>query len=672
MPHAHRAKLALELPDNYTLHDLPCLDYDYYIAQAQKLLDSALASVEVERGTSQARALQDMGLTLVPTRGGKNPVGVKLDDIDKILLMENRRCETWSVVSGAVTETLVLDIDIPASLDPAFLKLIQAYPTLTTWHGQGNADEVRAGLKRGAIIYRYDGQDARITTRATKQWAEKHGFEVAYGKKLQTVIGQHREVGDDYVQDGVVAEAPSELIEFLGLRLGTPRKRKETTPDSIADADLEILRQAADVVLGVGWASLFQTREGFRGVDGITPGLGSRMRLGVNHGRVWGHTFHVSYEIRGTISLVQAEYDRRRPDPSGPGTGPGPDRKPNQPKPDPAVQLDASDTPSPPDEEAQRTAKDCEEAINQITGIGLILGTTGTGKTWQATKHTLDRHDAGDRTLLVAPDKEGIEQMRRYLIDHWTKAGRDPKDLRMQVLVSTNAKDEAEEGDDSANSSKSDIKESTLIVITHHHFTSRKPLTKRMYAVLYWVEEHGAEVIIDEIDLYIERQNHDLQLDARYMLMGGERGHWTRGNHCPSSSGSFRCKSCTKRSAGRVVNLDTHFDHQTPFKLLPSQFSEPALEEFVIDPENLPLGQTIDLADLNIRLSSIVQTPGYLQQRDFSRQHKKLKSENSAELSAKQEFLSYLRDTIDCSYMPTMAVPLAKDDQGEAVQSGPS
>lgn len=671
VPHGHRATLALELREDYTIDDLSGLDYQYYINQTQNLLTGALASVEVDRGTEQARRLQDMGLTLLPTRNGKNPSSVKLDDIETILSLQDKRCETWQVVTGAVTETLVLDLDKPEALAPEIINLLLQNPTLTSWHGEGNANDVRSGRKRGAVTYRYNGEDSRMRSSATKQWAEKHGFEVAYGKKLQTVIGQHRTAGDDYVQEGKLAEAPPELIEYLGLLLGQPRRRKDRTPDPTTDEEVERLRQAADTVLGQGWAKLFQTREGLRGVEGITPGHSSRMRLGVSKSRVWGHTFHTSYDARGMASRIQVEFDRLRPAFGGTSGSTSPDGMPNAVRQDPAVHLDASDIPAPPTGEDRRTAKDCEEAFEKITGIGVIIGTTGTGKTWHATRHAVTRHQAGQRTLLVAPDKEGIEQMRRYVVDHWIKSGGDVKDLRMQVLVSTNVIDDGESGDGLAATSKSDIRDTTLIVLTHHHFSSRKPLTKHMYSILTWVEDNGPEVIIDEIDVYVERQNRHLQLDARYSLIGGDRGHWTRANHCPSVTGSFRCKGCTKRAAGRVVSMGTHAEHQTPYKLLPSQFCTHAPEEFVIDAENLPVGPSIDLPDLNLRLCGLIQTPGYLQQREYAREVKRIKTEDGSEPSPKQEFQSYLRDLIDCSFRPTMAVPLPKDGDGKLVDADP-
>jgi hypothetical protein len=684
VPHAHRATLALELPKNFGVGDLPGLARSYYVEQAQKLLNSALASVEVERGTQQARMLQAMGLTLLPQRSGKNPTGIALDDLGRIQEISGRRSERWAVVTGAGTQVLTLDIDNLPALDPTFLSIIQQCPSLTTWHGTATADDVRAGRKRGAIHFHYDGLDARIGTRATKAWVDKYGFEIAFGKKVQTVIGQHLEDLDDYVQDGAIAEAPAELIEYLGLRLGMPRKSKKTTAEPTDEADLEILRQAVDAVLGVGWSSPFQSREGERGMDGVTPGHSSRMRFGVQKGRVWGHSFHVSYDTHGTVAMVQAEYDQRPPDPGGPGTPRGPggpgtggDGGPDGGKPglqgDGVEPLDSSDVPPPPTEEDERTAKDCEEAFGQITGIGVVIGTTGTGKSYQAAKRAIDRHDLGERTMLVAQDKEGIETMRRYVLDHWTSAGRDPKELRMQILVSTSANEEAEESSESAgpSSAKSSINVSTLIVITHHHFASRKPLTTKLYSALYWVAEHHAEVILDEADLYIERQNHHLQLDARYTMIGGmERGQWTRGNHCPSAKGSFRCKGCTKRGGGRVVNLQTHNAFRSQLQLMPSQFEKLAPEEFEILPENLPVDQTIDLPSLNLRLSSLSQTQGYLQQRDFTRKPEIL-HKDEVKPTPKQEMMRYLRDLIECSHMPTQADPRLVDDKNAIVEFDP-
>ena len=689
VPNAHRATLALELPIGFSLTDLPGLDRQYYIKQATKLLNSALASPEVDRGTAQARTLQAMGLTLLPKREGKNPAGIHLDDLEAIQPLADRRCESWGVVTGPYTQTLTLDLDKPEALSPAIKAIIAANPTLTTWHGIGTADEVRAGTKRGAITFHYDGQDARICTRYTKEWVVKHGFEVMYGKKVQTVIGQHLEAGDDYVQDGVVADAPAELIEYLGLRLGQPRKKKAAVQQTDT-TDPDLLRQAADAVFGAGWASFFDSRDGWKGVEGATPGEGKRanLRLWVRHGRVCGFTFHANYDTRGSVALVQAEYDRLLPpnDPSG-GPGDGTDGGPGNPigNPDTEIEsktlttdpghLDPSDAPPALNEEERREATSCEDAFNQIQGVGVVIGATGTGKSWQAAKRAIERHELSEYTLLVAPDKEGIEQTRKYLIQLWTEAGRNPIDLKFQLLTSSQTKDDEEESDgkDKTESSRNGVKKSTLIVVTHHHFASRKPLTNNLYAIQYWVEENHAEVILDEGDLYVERQNHYLQFDARYTFIGGKNGRWIKGNHCPSEHGAFRCKACAKRSGGCVVNHGTHRSYDLPHKLLQSQFTVFAKEEFTIDPENLPIDDTIDLPGLNIRLSSLSQTPGYLGQRDFDRKPKNInkKEDDAAESNDKPDLLTYLRDVIDCSYRPTLAEPLVVGKDGTFLKEDP-
>jgi hypothetical protein len=688
VPHAHHAQLVQELPEHCTLSDLPDLNRQYYIKQAQKLLSNALASVEVERGTQQAHMLQEMGLTLLPQYEGKNPRGISLDDMDSICTLANRRCERWAVVTGAMSETLVLDLDKPDKLEPKLSALLKKHPTLTTWHGDGTADDVRNGLKRGAITYRYEGQDARIGTRATNQWVEKYGFEIAFGKKVQTVIGQHLSAGDDYVQDGTVADAPAELIEYLGLRLGQPRKLK-TISTTVDTESSDRLLQAADEVLGIGWAQTFTTHDRFHGVEGATPGheKAARLRLWVRGGRVGGHTFHVTYDIRGTVALVQSAYDRLRPDtgqsdsPSDPNPSAGPDSTDGAATSASPAHLDRSDVPPLPNSEDQRMATDCAQGFEQISKIGVIIGTTGTGKSWQATKRAMERHLRSERTMLVVADKEAIEQLRRYLLGHWASNGHEVKDLRMQILTSTSVTDEVEvttddtdsDGGGNSRSGKTAIKKGTMIVITHHHFASRKPLTTKLYSALSWVAEHAAEVILDEGDLYIERQNQVLQLDARYRMIGGvKHGQWARANHCPSVKGIFRCKECTKRSGGSVTNLSTHHAYNSAKFLKPSQFEHLAPEEFELRSENLPVEKTIDLPGLNLRLSKLAQTPGYLAQRLFNQGNRPPKSqETETELSPKQEMLIYLRDVIDCAHLPTLAEPRLVNDHQQIVEDDP-
>lgn len=675
IPNAHRTAIAIELPSGFTRADLPGLDVQHYVTQSQKLLNGALAGPLVERGTTQARRLQEMGLILLPQRGGMNPKGITLDDLDTIRSLANRRCETWGIITGPNTQTLVLDLDKIEVLNPTLIEILSAHPTLTTWHGEGSADAVRAGRKRGAVCFHYAGQDARIYTRRTKPWLNKHGFEVAFGAKIQTVIGQHRDVGDNYVQDGEVADAPEALIEFIGLRSGLPKKRRQDEAHTDA-GDLDRLRLAADAVFGNGWARPFNARDGLSGVEGTVPGYERRstLRLWVSAGRVSGFTFHANFDTRSRVQMIQEAYDRLLPPGGGPGgggTSTAGDEHHGPAAGDDPAHLDASDAPAMPSEEDRREATNCADAFGQITSVGVVIGATGTGKSWQAVTRAIERHEQDLFTLLVAPDKEGIEQMRKYLLKQWIDAGRVPAELCMEILVSARLPSDTEDdGSDATGASGGEIKTSTRIVITHHHFASRKPLTRFLYSALTWVREHLAEVILDEADLYIERQNHHLQLDNRYMLIGGAKGQWTRVNHCPSAKGQFRCKTCHLRSGGRVTNLGTHMAYRAAATIVPSQFSQPLDEEFTITSENLSIEQTINLPTLNLRLSSLAQTPKYLTQRDFSQQRKPPKP-GEEQPTPQQEMLGYLRDLIDCSYQPTLAEPKLVDADMQIVEADP-
>lgn len=690
VPQAHRATLALCLQEGYTRENFPGLDIQAYIESAQKLLTSLRLGGDIDAGTAQARALQEQGLLLLPQSEGRNPKGVALDDIAAIQALSGSRCEQWAIVTGPISETLSLDIDHPELLNTNIGMILAKHPTLTTWHGDGSADAVRSGRMRGAIHFRYDGSDIRIGTRASKAWLMKHGFEVAFGKKVQTVVGRHRTDEDQYQQHGAVIDAPPKLIEYLALHLGPPRKSKvDPTEHASKEVDLDLLRQAADAVLGSGWGSVYSTKDGQCGIHGMTPGHRTKMRLWVRNGRVGGHSFHTSYDTAGTVALVQAEWDHLRP-PGGSNKGRGPGAEAEDgtgqsgtrgkdPDADPLEEdptyVDASDIPPPPSIDDQRIATDCAEAFDQIQGIGVVIGATGTGKSWQAAQHALERHNQGLRTLLIVQDKEAIDSIRRYVVKHAKDGGQDPESLRMQLLISTRSENNAEEDDDDREDSddsqskvKGSIKESTLILITHHHFCSRKPLTTSFYPVLHWVAEHSPEVFLDEADLYIERQNPGHQLDGRYLKIGREHAHWMQANHCPSVKAGFRCKQCHKRSLGSIEDKLTHHRYQIPHSLKPSQFEGKSAEEFMLTDANLPSRERIDLPSMNLQLASLAQTPGFLAQRCFER---KKQNQRHVQQTPKEQMLTYLRDLIDCSFRPTLAEPFLVDNKGQLVHADP-
>ena len=83
----------------------------------------------------------------MPLKGHKSPAGVALNDIGAIFNLQQQRSRNWAVVTGADTETLTLDLDKPERIDPMLREILDRHPTLTSWHGEGSADDVRAGRR---------------------------------------------------------------------------------------------------------------------------------------------------------------------------------------------------------------------------------------------------------------------------------------------------------------------------------------------------------------------------------------------------------------------------------------------------------------------------------------------------------------------------------------------
>lgn len=669
IPDGAMARLANDLPHNYAKQDLHGLNLDFYIAQAEKLLSLSGSSEQIDRGTTQARQLQEMGLTLLPQRNHRNPHGVSLNDLDTITGLQDRRCDVWGVVTGRETATMVLDLDKPERLDEELRAILMNAPTLTTWHGSGSANDVRAGRKRGAVIYFYDGGDSRIHTANDKGFVDRYGFELAYGKKVQTVIGPHRSAGDVYEQHSAPTEAPAELIEYLTLRNRSSRCRPVTDQDDsiIPDSTMELLRQAVDSVTRPGWGT-FCSRP-WRCVTGETPGHDKPRPLNVwlRNGRVCARTFHATFPCSSFRNRVQAELDRLM--------AAHPDTGTTRPM-DPADRLEQLS-----DEQA-RIATDCSEAFQRITRIGVIEAPTGSGKTHQCAVRAIEVHDSDGYIVVVAQDKEALHQLRQYLTGLWVAGGREPEELKSEVIVAGERnEEEGDEADDDGgpqgeNGSKKSrphgVKKSTRIVLTHHAYFSRKPVTKDLYSVTRWVKEHHAEVLLDEIDLFIERQNCGYELDARYMLIGGTAtGSYRAAGHCPSHRGSFRCRHCPKRSATRVVQCHSHLEVRQRGGTLPSQFDSMAAEEFTIARNEIPIESTVALPALNMQVHKLMQTPGYLESRSFDRKSAEAEEEE-ANLPEPEKFRRFQRDLIECSFRPTQVEPLPTNEDGVLVNEDPN
>jgi hypothetical protein len=662
--HAQRSQLALGLPTGFSVADLPGLDRSYYIAQARALMDAALMGAEVDQGTAEARALQAQGIVLLPRQGTKNPRGVSLRDAEALLALQDCRSADWGAVTGPDFDLLVLDLDKPHRLDPQFLAIIQQYRTLTSWHGDGSAAAVRSGQKRGALYFWYSGSDARIRTRADRDFLQQYGIEVAYGGKVQAVVGRHRVARDRYVQEGTIVEAPAELIDFLALRLGLPGTRRPPTEEPAEEQVMPLLRQAADATFGTNWSRYFRTRGGFHGVQGVTPGHTRPLRLWLRDGRVCGFTFHASFPLRANLGLVQQEFDDLC-------IAAGIDASP--PSPDEVAHLDPSSATPPLSPEQATEASSCAEAFARPERHKIIGAVMGAGKTHQAAVECLDRHQRGERTLVLVADKVAIAQQMVYITKEAERRGLDPSTLMVQSITSARSQDSSDDSnnvvDDSGRGRGTRIKKGTLIVVSHHHYGSRRGVTCDLYDVVHWAVEHRAEVIVDEAHLFIARQNIALSLDARYGLHGGPDAEWLRRTHCPSSTGRFGCKKCRLRSGGKIRDSITHKEYQTPVSVPRSQFDQLTPEEFAIAPESLPVERVIDLPNLTMRVSVLVQSPGYLQCRTFTKPDDP--EDRPQEADARQRMLAYLRDVIDSSFNPVLIEPFAVDEHGRLVEDDP-
>lgn len=210
----------------------PNLPEDIELDQYLDIVRDHIFSIEETRFCDDsgdvAESLRMVGLTPLQQVGKKNPTGVKLSDPDSVRSFSTENVAGLGVVTGKAYKTLCIDVDAPERVPEDTWKILEANPTFTIWRGERNY------RGRRKLIYRYSGDDIKVTGPKRSETLSAEGWEAFYGCQNVQVYGLHPS-GDEYAFDGCPVDPSPELIEKLRTFYGSKTKRKKPVRNILSD-----------------------------------------------------------------------------------------------------------------------------------------------------------------------------------------------------------------------------------------------------------------------------------------------------------------------------------------------------------------------------------------------------------------------------------------------------
>lgn len=532
------------------------IDLNYYIRKVKEVI------FQIEN-PEKAECFRRAGLSPIPKEEKKNPAGARLNKI--------KTDWNFSTYTGIGTytglEAGIISFDFD---DPEICKIYDLLePSFTIWHGEGSASDVLSGKKRGAILYKYTNEKIRSTD---GNFLKRQGIEILYGGKTQQITGFHTS-GEEYRHSGELQPLPIRLEAWL--EANAP-KRKKSKKKAVIEPSLfddiqdpletlkKILREDPDLQ---GWQYEEITGEdiplklqGFCPYSDDHTGQSNNSNFSIfitENDNIFCSCFHQNCnpqieELKKRLNerwqdLKQEQFRRqvihnlRR------------DRK--------LTELN-----------------DILKAFYQPGRCKLIQAPTGTGKTHNSVTYFLDKILNEQAVIYCTTNKTSMAEFVECLED---RTGRELSDILVQELKSGTRLDDLEDPEDEEE--KVIIQKSTVGIITHFTYFSRRGISDLFYSVIRWIEENKAVVIIDEIDSYVQAQSCIIPIECRYRRMkpkGSEFAYYYRRNKCGSFNGRFSCGNCQQM---KLHNYEVNKYHVPIFYHLPK-----VKEEFTDNPLEMP------------------------------------------------------------------------------------
>jgi len=491
------------------------IDYEWYIEQASKEIHSITKKTAPPGEMALlAEKMRKGGFIPLPQNGKKNAKGAKLRQNQVWNTYSYNEHHNLGFINGEISGMFTVDIDNPGKLDIP-TKYLQS--GMVVWRGDGEPQDVRDGKLRGSIVFKshlckFIKNSKRVKTK---------GFELLNNGKTTTCAGDYQ--GTTYRMEGI-PEYNSELEEYLRSTgsLVIDEEFDESLidmPNGIVDEE-EAIRHAVTKLMPEITLKRKESIDGYMLTSQCpygelhTNGINNNTDFAI-HARPIGTVascFHEScqHQVRMLTVRINSLLAETRPQEIVKFTIP---------------------------QDRDKTAKSVFDALNGEGRAKLIISSTGTGKSWSASKKILHNIKKGRKTLVVVSTKDEMRQMAKILCQQADIA--DPSDIRVEMVMK----------------GVSTIRKSTLAVITHHQYLRRMGISRRFLTpTAKWMDENSGEfdAIIDEGQAFLRSLICVIQISSRYSRNSDNNGNpiYRRVEKCPARNTKkeqpLTCDSCHK------------------------------------------------------------------------------------------------------------------------------
>jgi len=547
------------MPGSSDLEVIPCndifedsmpenLDLDFYIAKAKAAIEALERSCtpdelkkikkdealdrSFQRQKDVIESLQAISLTPYPKNRKKHPsgkVGGKTYQIEDFRRL-HQSYPDLGILTGQEYSTLVIDIDHP---DVATLLLDRFTETLAIWHGDGSADAILSGKKRGKLVYRCTSTALKTSS---PTFGKRSGIEVLYGGKTANIWGKYNDT-EEYNYSGEIADLPDKAINFLLSFKECARKEKTEIAHSFFD--LEEINTDRDLLLKIisdvlpGWKYLERDEENKIKFVGACPWQDK-------HSSNTGSSFDVAlledvpvvgcWHTGCSNEVAEVHQEIRRAW--------------NEHKNKGAAQNIVEEIPAEIPIEAVRDDS-IRSALDGSYDVLLLTAPTGSGKSTEVAKKIAENYQKGERSTFFAPTislaKRMLQKIRGFLpVDAWKN-------------ISLNISGQDEDGEETK------IKTDSIkgIAISTYGYLGLSGDRPKLYKIASELIK-DRYVYCDEGQEICQKSSIFIPIAARY-IRGAST--YSLSAKCPIQARRGNCDSCTMGFRKKDVNKNNarHF-----------------------------------------------------------------------------------------------------------------
>lgn len=559
-----RSVVCNSLPDEFPID----IDLNFYIQKAKDMISRCEISNIVKYHHEIRDEFIKNGLFPVPQHYKDKARGVNQKPLNYVwswfrhtkqkTTKHNGFYNSGAIKTGDGTKTIVIDIDKPEKCPELVFQIFKHHwessnSALFSW-SKGRFDDLKDAKLRFKAVYFIKDSDIEKYRNTTKTVADKVGFEIFYGN-IATIWGAKSEDGEEYSFVGKPSVIPDSLnsivLETLSKIKGRKKKQK------VVKESAENLRQIGDRTGTKAQQKDFldDTERARRIIQILLPDWDCVEEDGIDGFKFRGHCpyvdehsgrneptdFDIALKDNEDLPLVNCFHQschesvkslRRE------FLAMWREERVSE------IQQYLIDCVEVPQIEELETieAESIKESFESEKERLVIKAPTGSGKSYYSAVEIIKRCKNGEKTVYVASNKLEVYQMQDTLIE-LLGSKENYHNLFIQILESETEAD----FDDLESSSTEKIKKNTICILTNHSYLLRKgDFSNCYFSLLNWIENNRVHLIIDECDVYLEKNYYSFAIGARYTRKKrkGLSDIYQKVATCPKFSGSGNCSNC--------------------------------------------------------------------------------------------------------------------------------